>query len=413
MHYFCFSVLFLYWDFFDFWYAMEEYDEILQAIPTEGAKKTLQTLFQQLQTSLEAKNKKQVNNLWRQTQVQLDIVRDKVDTTTQKNIQKYLEITKKKVNALSSVEKETKQALDETKQAVVQSQLPRYKRRRKKIWWWVKKGKTPQEVVWGEIEKNVNKEVKSWQQKAKMWWWTLLGVAGLGGLFASFVGNTSWWSLANFFSKIKSLGENLMNRAKGKKIKKEKKPWEGKGEEKQIKDEDKDHITTLLTPISAKWKKYRDFHTSVNRLWNILWSNKEEVERNLVSISFLWKDIRIHRYIAPYLLEANKEIMQDVSLQKYVQGIETIQTYAHRKKRWRQSLSTHGLGISLDIDPEKNAYRKHRPSWDNLYPRYTNIPPKFVAIMNKYWFYRWWDWSTPYDPMHFEFSNYDNIENRL
>ena len=113
---------------------MEEYDEILQAISTEGVKQTLQTLFQQLQTSLEAKNKQATTDLWKQVQAQLDAVKQTVDMTAQEKIQKYLETTQAEVDALLSLKQVTKQALNTAAQEIEQSQLPRYKRRRKKIW---------------------------------------------------------------------------------------------------------------------------------------------------------------------------------------------------------------------------------------------------------------------------------------
>lgn len=149
---------------------------------------------------------------------------------------------------------------------------------------------------------------------------------------------------------------------------------------------------------------YRESHESrntpkINRQWlrQYVGSNEREVQTKLVPINFLGANMRVCKYIAPYLKEAE--------IRARNAGID----YRADPRRsggvsWRpvtgqsQTLSMHSWGVAVDINPLTNPYQRQLSNDPNGRNKVkTDMPPAFIAIMQDVGFmHLWWD------PMHFE-----------
>lgn len=143
--------------------------------------------------------------------------------------------------------------------------------------------------------------------------------------------------------------------------------------------------------------------SSTNELLSLLWGSRESVEKNLVSIPFLGKSVSLHRALAPILQKAEADIKADPEASKYV--VRDLGGFNWRTKRGGSSLSNHALGIAMDVNADQNM----GSFWDGG----RNIPDSFVNIMKKNGFVWGWNWKSPYDPMHFEYSNWSLLKSAL
>jgi hypothetical protein len=91
-------------------------------------------------------------------------------------------------------------------------------------------------------------------------------------------------------------------------------------------------------------------------------------------------------------------------------------SYNRRNIRWGNTLSYHALWIAVDVNPWKNPMKssplKQWESKEDIW-KYKwidfDVPKELVDAMIKQWFRWWWYWTSPFDPMHFEFWDEDYL----
>lgn len=137
-------------------------------------------------------------------------------------------------------------------------------------------------------------------------------------------------------------------------------------------------------------------------LWLLGWS-REAIEKNLVSISFLGRTVNLHRAMVPIIQKAEAEIKSDPEASRYV--VRDLGGFDWRTKRGGSSLSNHALGIAMDINADQNM--------GSFWNGGRDMPDSFVNIMKKNGFIWWWNWKSPYDPMHFEYSNWSLLRSAV
>lgn len=147
--------------------------------------------------------------------------------------------------------------------------------------------------------------------------------------------------------------------------------------------------------------------TWTNKLLDMLWWSREEVEKLIVSHKFLGKKINVNKYMVPALQAAEQDIKKDPEASAYI--IKVMWWWHWRNIRWWKTLSNHALWLAIDINPKENGF--YPDGIDQTRRKdYYDIPDSFVSIMKHHGFIRWWDWKKPFDAMHFEYSNKDLLE---
>ena len=157
----------------------------------------------------------------------------------------------------------------------------------------------------------------------------------------------------------------------------------------------------------GKLKKAPD--TDPGRLRNekffkkIYGKNKEEIQKNLVEVTWLPKKIGTkilfnkNNNAAKSLQKVSNELDKlDDTFLPYLRNIGG--TYNYRKISATDKLSMHSFGIAIDINVEKSRYWQ----WDKEYKYQNSIPQKIIDIFEKHgfiWGGKWYH----YDTMHFEF----------
>lgn len=141
-----------------------------------------------------------------------------------------------------------------------------------------------------------------------------------------------------------------------------------------------------------EWEKW----APTNELLGMLGGNEQAIRKGLEKPDFCWKTVELHGCIVPKL----KEIEKQVEATGY--KINGLEGFNWRTKRNGSSLSNHALGIAFDINPSKNM----GSFWDGG----RDIPQKVVDIFKNAWFIWGGDWKSPYDPMHFEYSNKQKLQ---
>lgn len=136
-----------------------------------------------------------------------------------------------------------------------------------------------------------------------------------------------------------------------------------------------------------------------NELLGMLGGSKEAIEKNLTTVRFLGKTTQLHKCMVPLLQKVEADIKADPAASKY--GITDFQWFNWRTKRNGSSLSNHALGIAFDINPDKNMGSFGNGGCD--------MPKEFVNAFKKNGFVWGGDWKSPYDPMHFEYSNKEKL----
>ncbi len=155
---------------------------------------------------------------------------------------------------------------------------------------------------------------------------------------------------------------------------------------------------------------------------------KEIVMKNLVSISFFWKSVKVNILVADKL----KKIEQEIKRKNISFNIDYIwwfnrRTINSKSNPGTQTLSYHSLWTAIDINFQDNLNRKKCPVdnrddirndiWnfynknDSNWKKYFTIPKDVVDVFEENWFRWWWYWLNNWDPMHFELDmwNSDNI----
>ena len=153
-----------------------------------------------------------------------------------------------------------------------------------------------------------------------------------------------------------------------------------------------------------------DSKISTKILKELLGWNIDQIKNDIVDIKFLWKNIIVHKYLKEVYTKTESEIKSSKIASKY--KIKLIDSFIERNVRnypwtvYRWQISTHALWIGIDINPNSNKLEsvKNERNLKNV-----KIPKEFIDIMKNNWFIWWWDWQTPFDPMHFEYSIYNNL----
>jgi hypothetical protein len=153
-----------------------------------------------------------------------------------------------------------------------------------------------------------------------------------------------------------------------------------------------------------------------------------EIERRLVRVNFLGKNISVHRDIAASLERAGAAIRKAAAGEGpasetavFIASISQIGAYNWREIRGSQRMSYHSWGLAVDIqgaNPEDRAVywlweRSRNENWMLIPPRQRWKPPDTVIRAFENEGYVWGGKWTFYDNMHFEYRPELHEINRL
>lgn len=150
--------------------------------------------------------------------------------------------------------------------------------------------------------------------------------------------------------------------------------------------------------------KERNYSDKINQDWLMqhVGRNNEQVQSKLVPINFMGANLRVCKYIAPYLAEAEARIK--------AKGIdfhckqEQCSCQNWRPIRGGTSLSNHSWGVAVDLNSIDNPWQPDLKGNQHGGKMKNAMPPEVVEIMKDVGF-RWGgDWNGPADPMHFEMA---------
>ena len=139
------------------------------------------------------------------------------------------------------------------------------------------------------------------------------------------------------------------------------------------------------------------------------------IEQNIVSMSFLGREVNVHRDIVSALSQVEKRILEEAEhnqeVEDFVDNISSVEGYNWREIRDRQDRSFHSWGLALDILPKgwqkKNLYwnwiSEWNPDWMMIPLSKRWMPPQSVVdIFERHgfvWGGKWMLWDT----IHFEY----------
>ena len=152
-----------------------------------------------------------------------------------------------------------------------------------------------------------------------------------------------------------------------------------------------------------EWKDLESEKWSTSVLFDFLWWDFDQIRHDIVAVDFFGKKLEVHKYLKEVLEKVQNEIRQSPKARKYKIksvgwfNIRKVKDYKNTQYSWQ--ISAHSLWLAIDINPKENWMIPCKIDWKNC-----KVPKEFVEIMKRNWFIWWWDWETPYDPMHFEFS---------
>jgi hypothetical protein len=150
--------------------------------------------------------------------------------------------------------------------------------------------------------------------------------------------------------------------------------------------------------ISSRW--VRDNIVEIPNRWGLrrVWQDRKTGE-----LMYALAKIRCSRRVAPYLIAALDELDQRGLL--YL--VKSIDSYFAKYKEGGREPSPHSFGVAFDINQwecrklsaaqKAERVKEHRP-----------LPaqdPRLIAIMRKHGFACGQFFTSPYDPMHFEFAD--------
>lgn len=152
----------------------------------------------------------------------------------------------------------------------------------------------------------------------------------------------------------------------------------------------------------ANYKETKESRNSpkINRQWLMenVGHNEREVQQKMVPINFLGTNLRVCKYIAPYLKEA-EERAKEAGID-YRADPKQTSCFNWRPIRNGSILSMHSWGTAIDINSGDNPYQpglRNNPQNKNRVK--TNMPPALIAIMADVGMRNLW-----WDPMHFELA---------
>lgn len=139
------------------------------------------------------------------------------------------------------------------------------------------------------------------------------------------------------------------------------------------------------------------------------------IEQNIVSMSFLGREVNVHRDIVSALSQVERRILEEAEhnqeVEDFVDNISSVEGYNWREIRDRQDRSFHSWGLALDILPKgwqkKNLYwnwiSEWNPDWMMIPLSKRWMPPQSVVdIFERHgfvWGGKWMLWDT----IHFEY----------
>lgn len=112
------------------------------------------------------------------------------------------------------------------------------------------------------------------------------------------------------------------------------------------------------------------------------------------------KPVYVNKHVIPMLVEA---LRQCLALGDGYQ-LKTIGCFAPRQKRSSNAMSTHSWGIAVDINADDNPPLYIRGTAD-LARRKKTIPDAWVAVFKSIGLVWGGDFSSYYDPMHFQWCS--------
>lgn len=142
---------------------------------------------------------------------------------------------------------------------------------------------------------------------------------------------------------------------------------------------------------------------------------QNQIERHIVSTTFLEKKVNLHQDIVPELKRVEKRILEEAKtnqeVQEFISTIANVEGYNWRTIRDRQDRSFHSWGLALDILPkgwsQKNLYwswaRDWNPNWMMIPLDKRWTPPPVVIEIFEYHGFVWGGNWIQWDNIHFEF----------
>jgi len=144
-------------------------------------------------------------------------------------------------------------------------------------------------------------------------------------------------------------------------------------------------------------------------------STRKETEKQIVDITFLGKDTRVHTGIQPILAIIEEQILEaaktDKTIQTWIENLGSSGAYYWRLIAKTKSRSYHSYGLAIDLLPEKldgkQTYwlwaSQERDDWWNVpYGERYHPPEKVIKIFESYGFVWGGKW-VQFDTMHFEY----------
>jgi len=154
-----------------------------------------------------------------------------------------------------------------------------------------------------------------------------------------------------------------------------------------------------------------------NLFLDSIWSGstRVEIENNLARVSFLERNIRVHKLVENQLMLVEQRILAaaetDAEVKSWIDEIGTLDAYNWRNIADTQSRSYHSYGIAIDILPRALAGRhtywlwtiERREDWWNVPYSERYHPPNAVIKAFEYYGFIWGGKWPLFDTMHFEY----------
>jgi len=144
-------------------------------------------------------------------------------------------------------------------------------------------------------------------------------------------------------------------------------------------------------------------------------ATRAEVERNLVRITFLGANIRVHKYIQEKVVIIEAQIRSaanaDREIQTWITSLGTTESWNWRNIADSEAKSYHAYGLAIDLLPRnlggKQTYwlwtSQHRDDWYNVpYSQRYHPPQAAITAFENHGFIWGGKWPL-FDTMHFEY----------
>ncbi|MDR2101998.1 MAG: M15 family metallopeptidase [Treponema sp.] len=152
---------------------------------------------------------------------------------------------------------------------------------------------------------------------------------------------------------------------------------------------------------------------------------RPEIERNLVKVRFLDRDVSVHRDITEPLARVDRKIREiaaeDGETAAFIAAINSVGGYNWREIRGARHMSYHSWGLAVDIQPRELNNQViywlweygHNENWMLVPLRRRWQPPGQVIRAFEHEGFIWGGKWALYDNMHFEFRPEQHEINRL